>query len=27
LYQGDFSQIKVEHDVYYNVELIWVEVG
>lgn len=27
LYQGDFSQIKVEHDVYYNVELISVQVG
>ncbi len=27
LYQGDFSQIKVEHDVYYNVELVSVQVG
>ncbi len=27
LYQGDFSSIKVEHDVYYNVELISVQVG
>ena len=27
LYQGDFHSIKVEHDVYYNVELISVQVG
>jgi hypothetical protein len=27
LYQGEFSQIKVEHDVYYNVELTSVQVG
>jgi len=27
LYQGDFSCIKVEHDVYYNVELISVQVA
>ena len=27
LYKGDFKSIKVEHDVYYNVELISVQVG
>lgn len=27
LYQGDFQSIKVEHDVYYNVELTSVQVG
>jgi len=27
LYQGEFSQLKVEHDVYYNVELVSVQVG
>jgi len=27
LYKGEFSQIKVEHDVYYNVELVSVQVG
>lgn len=27
LYQGDFQSIKVEHDVYYNVELKSVQVG
>lgn len=27
LYQGDFTQIKVEHDVYYNVELTAIQVG
>jgi len=27
LYQGDFSSIRVEHDVYYNVELTSVQVG
>lgn len=27
LYQGEFSQIKVAHDVYYNVELVSVQVG
>lgn len=27
LYHGDFTQIKVEHDVYYNVELISVQVA
>lgn len=27
LYQGDFSQVKVEHDVYYNVELVSVQIG
>ncbi|MCW8864673.1 MAG: A1 family peptidase [Colwellia sp.] len=27
LYQGEFSHIKVEHDVYYNVELVSVQVG
>jgi hypothetical protein len=27
LYQGDFHSIKVEHDVYYNVELTSVQVG
>ena len=27
LYNGDFKQIKIEHDVYYNVELISVQVG
>lgn len=27
LYQGDFTQIKVEHDVYYNVELVSLQVG
>jgi hypothetical protein len=27
LYQGDFHSIKVEHDVYYNVELVSVQVG
>ncbi|QBG35829.1 pepsin-like aspartic protease [Litorilituus sediminis] len=27
LYQGEFQSIQVEHDVYYNVELISVQVG
>lgn len=27
LYQGDFQSLKVEHDVYYNVELKSVQVG
>ncbi len=27
LYQGDFESVKVEHDVYYNVELNSVQVG
>lgn len=27
LYQGEFQNIKVEHDVYYNVELVSVQVG
>jgi len=27
LYQGSFQNIKVEHDVYYNVELKSVQVG
>ncbi|WP_448211111.1 pepsin-like aspartic protease [Colwellia sp. MEBiC06753] len=27
LYQGDFHTIKVLHDVYYNVELLSVQVG
>lgn len=27
LYQGSFKSIKVEHDVYYNVELVSVQVG
>lgn len=27
LYQGDFQSIKVEHDVYYNVELKSVQVA
>jgi len=27
LYQGNFQSIKVEHDVYYNVELKSVQVG
>lgn len=27
LYQGDFRRIKVEHDIYYNVELLSVQVG
>ncbi|KGJ89686.1 pepsin-like aspartic protease [Colwellia psychrerythraea] len=27
LYQGEFQNLKVEHDVYYNVELKSVQVG
>ena len=27
LYQGEFKNIQVEHDVYYNVELVSVQVG
>jgi len=27
LYQGEFQSIQVEHDVYYNVELVSVQVG
>jgi len=27
LYQGEFQSVKVEHDVYYNVELKSVQVG
>ena len=27
LYQGEFQSIKVEHDVYYNVDLESVQVG
>ena len=27
LYSGDFSYIKVEHDIYYNVELVSVQIG
>lgn len=27
LYQGEFKQIKISHDIYYNAELISVQVG
>jgi len=27
LYHGEFSHIKVAHDVYYNVELVSIQVG